>query len=95
MSVTVRSPYCTFEYAGARLNIYNLNKGEGLPRHEHGYNHAMVCIVGSVVVRKEGKEKVMTKSSEPIDLISGEWHEIEAIEDGTIIETVFINTFTY
>ena len=72
-------PTHSFTYDGARLNIYHANKGEGLPKHEHI----------SCYVRKEGKELLVTKDTQPINLVAGEWHEIEAAEDNT----VFINVF--
>jgi quercetin dioxygenase-like cupin family protein len=78
-----------FTYDGAVLNVYHANKGEGLPRHQHMYAHATVCAAGSCVIRKEGRELVMTKDTQPVNLVANEWHEIEALEDGT----VFINVF--
>lgn len=78
-----------FVYDGAVINIYHANKGEGLPRHIHEYAHATFCSAGSCVIRKENKEITFTKNTQPANLIAGEWHEIEAIEDGT----VFINVF--
>jgi hypothetical protein len=88
--VTVQiSPTHSFTYDGTVLNIYHANKGEGLPRHEHVYSHATVCHAGSCIVRKEGKEFVMTKTTQPINLKADEWHEIEALED----DTVFVNVF--
>lgn len=83
-------PYHQFTYDGTQLNVYHANKGEGLPRHEHLYNHATICHAGSCVVRVEGKELIMTKDTQPVNLIGGKWHEIEALEDGT----VFVNVFT-
>lgn len=82
-------PRTSFLYDGARLNIHYAEKGEGLPRHEHMYSHGTVCTAGSCIVRKEGKELILTKMSEPLNLVHGEWHEIEALED----DTVFINVF--
>lgn len=78
-----------FTYDGAVLNVYHANKGEGLPRHDHIYAHATLCAAGSCIVRKEGRELVMTKDTQPVNLVANEWHEIEALEDGT----VFINVF--
>ena len=43
----------------------------------------------SCYVRKEGKEILVTKETQPINLVENDWHEIEAAEDGT----VFINVF--
>jgi quercetin dioxygenase-like cupin family protein len=74
---------------GATLNIFHAVKGEGLPKHEHVYSHLTICAAGSVVIRKENLEHTMTKDSQPVNLKANEWHEIEALEDGT----VFINVF--
>lgn len=83
------SPTHSFTYDGTVLNTYHANKGEGLPRHEHVYSHATLCHSGSCVVRKEGKELIMTKTTQPVNLKANEWHEIEALED----DTVFVNVF--
>ena len=76
-------------YDGATVRVYHANKGEGIPRHEHGYSHLTVCMHGTVVVRKEGRELVMTKDTQPVNLVANEWHEIEALEDGTVFVNVF------
>ena len=83
------SPKHTFTYDGATLNVYHANKGQGLPKHEHLYSHATICHSGCCVVRVEGKKLVMTKNTQPVNLLGGKWHEIEALED----ETVFVNVF--
>lgn len=83
------TPRHSFTYDGATLNVYHANKGEGLPRHQHTYNHATICNAGSCVVRVEGKELVMTKETIPVNLVANKWHETEALED----ETVFVNVF--
>lgn len=74
---------------GTQLNIYHPAKGEGLPKHEHSYSHLTICTSGSIIVRKENREVTLTKDSQPVNLVANEWHEIEALEDGT----VFINVF--
>lgn len=74
---------------GTTLNVYHPNKGEGLPRHEHIYSHLTMCHAGRIAVRKEGRELVMTKDTQPVNLAANEWHEIVALEDGT----VFVNMF--
>ena len=83
------NPTHTFTYAGVRVNVYHADKGEGIPRHEHAYSHATFCASGLIAVRKEGIERSMDKTSKPVNLVPNEWHEIEALEDGT----VFINVF--
>ena len=89
MSVTPATPRHSLTYDGSTLNIFHVNKGEGLPRHEHVYAHATMCMTGSCAVRKEGKEVVMTKETQPYNLVANEWHEIEALEDNTVFCNMF------
>jgi quercetin dioxygenase-like cupin family protein len=79
----------TFTFDGATLNIYHANKGTGLPKHEHIYAHATVCHAGRCAIRKENVYVELTKESQPITLRANEWHEIEALEDGTVFCNVF------
>jgi quercetin dioxygenase-like cupin family protein len=79
-------------YAGVAINIYHANAGEGLLRHEHEYAHATFCTAGSCIIRKENRELVLTKDSKPVNLIANEWHELEALEDGTVFINVFATT---
>ena len=76
-------------YDGATLRVFHANQGEGLSKHAHAYAHLTMCHAGSCVVRKEGRELVMTKDTQPVNLVAGEWHEIEALEDGTVFVNVF------
>lgn len=76
-------------YDGAQINVHHANKGEGLSRHQHMYSHLTMCHAGSCVVRKEGRELVMTKDTQPVNLVANEWHEIEALEDGTVFVNIF------
>jgi quercetin dioxygenase-like cupin family protein len=85
----------SFDYAGARHNVYNANKGHGLPRHEHTFNHVSICHSGSCVIRKENLEKVIDKNSGAFDLKANEWHEIEALEDNTVFVNIFAVTDNY
>lgn len=80
----------SFTYDGASLNVYHAEKGCGIPKHEHPYSHVTLCCAGSLIVRKENKEIVIDKHTQPINLIANEWHELEAAENGT----VFINVFS-
>lgn len=83
------SPVHSLTYDGALLNVFHANTGQGLPQHSHSYAHATCCHAGSIIVRKEGRELVMTKDTQPVNLTAGEWHEIEALEDGTVFVNVF------
>ncbi len=79
----------SFSYAGVRVNTYHADTNSGLPKHEHAFSHATVCMAGAIVIRKECLELVMTKDTQPVNLTAHEWHEIEALEDGTVFVNVF------
>ena len=83
------TPTHTVTYDGAMMAVYHCDKGQGLLRHEHTYAHLTMCHAGSCIVRKEGRELVMTKNTQPVNLTAAEWHEIEALEDGTVFVNVF------
>jgi len=76
-------------YDGATLNVYHADKGQGIPRHSHAYSHLTICHAGSCLVIKEGKSITMTKDTQPVNLLADGWHEIEALEDGTVFVNVF------
>jgi quercetin dioxygenase-like cupin family protein len=83
-------PNHSFSYDGVNLKIYHANKGEGLPMHGHEYSHGITCHSGCCKVSLEnGKSVLMNKNTQPINLLAGIQHEIEALED----ETVFVNVF--
>jgi hypothetical protein len=69
------APHHSFVYDGAVLNVFHANKGEGLPRHNHNFAHATFCCAGSCYVRKENKEILITKDSQPLNLKEIDWHE--------------------
>jgi len=74
---------------GATLSVYHANKGEGLPKHEHTFSHLTMCHSGSCVISNERRSLVMTKDTQPVNLVANEWHEIEALEDNTVFVNVF------
>jgi len=79
----------SFTYDGARLNIYHVNKGEGVAMHNHIYSHATMCMAGSCKYTQDGVELIANKNTQPINLLAGKLHEIEALEDGTVFVNVF------
>jgi quercetin dioxygenase-like cupin family protein len=87
--VQVIAPTHQVTYDGANVNVYHANKGEGLPSHDHVFAHLTMCHAGSCIIRKEGIEKIIDKNTQPINLKANEWHEIEALEDGTVFVNVF------
>jgi len=83
------APKQSVTYDGATLLVYHVNTGWGLPKHSHEYAHLVMCHAGSIKVSNERRSIVMTKDTQSVNLKASEWHEIEALEDGT----VFINVF--
>lgn len=86
--ITVNAAHVV-SYDVATVHAYHANKGEGIPRHQHGYAHLTMCHAGSILVTKEGKSITMTKDTQPVNLTAGGWHEIEALEDGTVFVNIF------
>jgi len=82
-------PTYTFLYDKVRFSVYHANVGEGLLRHEHTFAHLTMCVAGQAAIRKENLYKEMDKDTTPVILKEREWHEVEALADGT----VFINVF--
>ena len=87
--VTKLDPTHNFTYGGATLNVFHANKGEGIPMHTHEYSHATTCMAGSCKYTQDGVEVIATKDTQPINLVAGKYHEIEALEDGTVFVNVF------
>ena len=83
------TPVHQVTYDGATLNVYHAGKGQGLPQHSHGFSHLVVCHSGSCLITKENNSLIMTKETQPVNLVAVEWHEIEALEDGTVFATMF------
>ena len=89
MTVEVITFAHTVIHDGVQLNVYHANKGQGLPKHEHTFSHLTMVHAGSILVTKEGKSLTMTKDTQPVNLVADGWHEIEALEDGTVFVNVF------
>jgi hypothetical protein len=83
------APRFTVKQDGTTLNVYQANKGEGLPKHEHTFSHLTMCHSGRCVVSNKRRSLVMTKDTQPVNLVANEWHEIEALEDNTVFVNVF------
>ena len=83
------TPTHSFTYGGSRVNVFHANIGEGLPKHSHDYSHVTMCNSGSCLISLEGRTHRINKDSKPLNLPANEWHEIEALEDGTVFVNVF------
>ena len=82
-------PKFTVTQDGTTVNVFHANTGEGLSKHSHTFSHLTMCHSGSCLVRNERRSLVMTKDTQPINLVADEWHEIEVLEDGTVFVNVF------
>lgn len=84
-------PQYRFKYddTNADFGVWFAKRGEGLPKHQHPYAHAVACTAGKIAVRKENVYLEMTKYTDPVILKENEWHEIEALED----DTTFLNIY--
>ena len=87
--MTPVTPTHSVTYDGATVNVYHADTGQGLLRHEHYYSHLTMCHAGSIKVSNARTSLVMTKGTQPVNLTANEWHEIEALEDGTVFANVF------
>jgi len=88
MSVVDIEPKYICAWHGVNFFVYHANKGEGHSKHEHEYAHAVCCFQGKIKISKENISVVLTPDNEPLRLKEKEWHEIEAIEDGTIFQNI-------
>ena len=88
MTVNIESKH-NITYGGTSIKVFYANKGEGIPTHAHAYSHATICVAGSCKLTQENKSVITNKNSTPVNLLAGKWHEIEALEDGTIFVNVF------
>jgi quercetin dioxygenase-like cupin family protein len=89
MNLVPAVPKFDFIIDGTVIRTYHVNNGEGLPKHEHVFQHATQCHAGKLAIRKEGIYVELTKDSQPVILKENEWHEIEALEDNTVFCNIF------
>ena len=83
------APKHDITYGGSVVRVYHANKGEGIPIHAHAYSHATICMSGSCKLTQEDKTVITDKNSTPVNLLAGKYHEIEALEDGTVFVNIF------
>lgn len=80
----MRYTYHRFRDVG--VTVYHLNKGEKVARHVHSFEHTTAV--------SAGRSKVTVDGDAPFEMVSGDadyslpakrYHEVEAVEDGTIV----------
>jgi quercetin dioxygenase-like cupin family protein len=71
-------------------NRYRFNKGEGLEKHAHDRwsTHCMIVARGSVLVRMPDQADLTIKAGGACDFGIDREHEIEALEDNTVIYNI-------
>lgn len=73
-------------FAGVVATVYFLDRGEGIPRHKHPFEHTTAC--------SRGRSRVQIEGMKPFEMVPGmsdyvlpaeRYHEVQAIEDGTVV----------
>ncbi len=78
-----------FSALGQSFVRYVCARGEGLPRHQHDVDHLTIVAAGRVVARTDDRVVERGPLDAPILFRAGRAHEIEALEDGTVMLNVF------
>lgn len=83
-------PRFVFTVDGCTINTFHIAKaGEGHPKHQHEYEHVTQVHSGRLLCTMAHTSFEMTKDTTPIKFPANEWHELEALEDGTVFCNVF------
>ena len=78
-----------FSAMGMRIDRYTFARGEGLPRHQHDEDHLTIVATGRIVARTDARSLEVGPTDKPILFRAGRAHEINALEDGTIVLNIF------
>lgn len=78
-----------FAGLGCSFQRYDLARGEGLPMHQHDVDHLTIVCAGRVVARTDARVVERGPGDPPILFRAHRAHELEALEDGTVILNVF------
>jgi quercetin dioxygenase-like cupin family protein len=78
-----------FAGLGCSFQRYDLARGEGLPVHQHDVDHLTVVAAGRIVARTDTRTLEVGPNDKPILFRAGRAHEIEALEDGTVVLNIF------
>jgi hypothetical protein len=82
-------PKFSVDQDGTTIQVYHADTGQGLTRHEHVYSHLVFCHAGKILITKQNVRREMDNNSQPVNLLAGQWHEIEALEPGTVFVNIF------
>lgn len=74
-------------YDNIEVNIYCAQQGEGIPLHTHTFSHGTVCQSGLCKITYNNESFVIS-NNRVYDMQANVPHEIEALEDNTIIVNI-------
>jgi quercetin dioxygenase-like cupin family protein len=78
-----------FTGLGCSFQRYVLARGEGLAMHQHDVDHLTIVAAGRIIARNDERVVERGPADAPILFRANRAHEIEAIEDGTVVLNVF------
>jgi quercetin dioxygenase-like cupin family protein len=81
-----------FSGIGCTFQRYALMRGERIDRHQHDVDHLTIIAAGRAVARTDERSLERGPDDAPIIFRAGRFHEIEALEDGTVVLNVFSGT---
>lgn len=77
----------SFKYLGVEVKTYEANAGEGIPTHLHSFAHGTICQAGLCKITIDENSFVLANNV-LYEMPANTAHEIEALENGTIIVNV-------
>jgi quercetin dioxygenase-like cupin family protein len=78
-----------FSGLGCFFQRYDLARGEVIARHNHEVDHLTIVAAGRAIARTDERSLERGPADAPILFRAGRFHEIEALEDGTVVLNVF------
>lgn len=78
-----------FTALGQSFVRYVCARGEGLPRHQHDVDHLTIVAAGRILARTDDRTVERGPTDPPILFRAHRAHEIEALEDDTVVLNVF------
>jgi len=73
-----------FSFNGNTFVVYRADLGEGLPLHDHTFNHITIVLEGEIEVSDGAAVSVVLNARNgPIEYRAGRKHAITAKQDGT------------
>jgi quercetin dioxygenase-like cupin family protein len=86
-----------YVYSLGNVNVFNyfVNKGYGLPGHEHKSEHTLDVTQGEMLVTVGDNEYILNRKSEAMILPANIFHEAVATVDNTIFNSLFLKDVEY